>query len=1111
MEHELLPTMRILLFLRNLRPNSNSSEIVALHVLKLFSPGSSDMHPQYGRFNLHFLNLIPFQEAQTEKYELTSFPTSPYLFDNIIPDSIWRLLVLLPEDYYSASQYCPVSALPSCLEAKCEKWAVWLSVTISSQAVMKLPFLHSTIYLESFDTDGWSAAPVVGDPEDSILIDDGFSAVLPVDMTSQPFVLGDKWDPHWVNPAIAKHDRQMERLALADSWYITPTMADAAALDSIIQDFYIWTQLVPREKELIWKYRGHLKKNGASLFLFARAVDWNSRQHAEDALKLIYGTETASTAKHTPVETTSAKRAGRQSLSKGLGDSVHVSGPITPSRNSSSTKGTKSATKSHETHLTRPATPPLYSSEKDTPPSTPSTLPPFSPHTSTPKTPFNGGTTTPNQNRSRGVGSHVRSQTDLPNQSPHRHHTTPGVKTPKAKLLEAPWPCRDPIEVLPLLTWQHTPSLRKFVISHVLRQANLEPIILQVVHALHYEDKPVSVSPFAQTPILAEYNGISFDVPTPDPHEVEAKMKASKVDTPLLDLLVERAQVQPLGFYIYWYLAADDELKDQFEWMKTRLRGSSIWDYLERQTTVHEAIRRIGRECTSLSPDLRVRAINNISLECNLFQFSSVGIALPLAPHYKFRAINPNDSYVFKSNNKPIKLSLEVSQTLKPVKRSTDALSSSIAPPSPMGASLSSHNATGTMQHSTYPLALLNSHTKHSSLIQLDVNHNQRSHLDPPMPHSATNPTLASGAESVSSRSQSPTLSPIPSQASLTDSGMLGSKETPALGTSGVYGRVGSSGGGNGISQLNSNFAASSLEASTVKTTYDIIYKNGDDLRQDQLTMTLIRLVDKELKEHQLDLHFVPYEILPLSLTDGIMKCVTGTKSVEDIVKEQKTISSYLRSFNSDDADYERALETYVRSCAGHCVLNMVLGWGDRHAANLLVAKDGHLFHIDFGFILGNEPNWNIFSIMVRLDENMLEPMGPPDSIWRKKFFAYAHDAYMILRQRNGVGSRIISLLYVMRRLYDNTASSNTSNKVEYASSDVSSSSQTAPSHDHLGSVNLNENDNPATLVRIKFVGERLHLGMPDDAAAANLQLALNDAPSKVKQIAQDWWRSFKH
>ena len=96
--------------------------------------------------------------------------------------------------------------------------------------------------------------------------------------------------------------------------------------------------------------------------------------------------------------------------------------------------------------------------------------------------------------------------------------------------------------------------------------------------------------------------------------------------------------------------------------------------------------------------------------------------------------------------------------------------------------------------------------------------------------------------------------------------------------------------------------------------------------------------------------------VLPTSSEDGLIECVPSV-ALARVLAEHKTINRFLALKNADPAGpfglRAEALDTFVRSCAGYCVMTYILGVGDRHLDNLMITSDARLFHIDFGFIMG--------------------------------------------------------------------------------------------------------------------------------------------------------------
>ena len=78
-------------------------------------------------------------------------------------------------------------------------------------------------------------------------------------------------------------------------------------------------------------------------------------------------------------------------------------------------------------------------------------------------------------------------------------------------------------------------------------------------------------------------------------------------------------------------------------------------------------------------------------------------------------------------------------------------------------------------------------------------------------------------------------------------------------------------------------------------------------------------------------------------------------------------------------------------------ILQSLLGIGDRHLDNLLLAPSGHFFHADFGFILGRDPK--PFAPAMKLCKEMVDGMGGASSEQYRQFKQYCFTAYTTLRK----------------------------------------------------------------------------------------------------------------
>uniref|UniRef100_A0A6Q2Z793 Phosphatidylinositol-4,5-bisphosphate 3-kinase, catalytic subunit delta n=1 Tax=Esox lucius TaxID=8010 RepID=A0A6Q2Z793_ESOLU len=207
-----------------------------------------------------------------------------------------------------------------------------------------------------------------------------------------------------------------------------------------------------------------------------------------------------------------------------------------------------------------------------------------------------------------------------------------------------------------------------------------------------------------------------------------------------------------------------------------------------------------------------------------------------------------------------------------------------------------------------------------------------------------------------------------------------------------------------------------------------IIFKNGDDLRQDMLTLQMIQLMENLWKKEGLDLRMIPYGCLSTGNKTGLIEVVKNSETIANIQRNNSNsaataafnkdaLLNWLKSKNPEDK-LDNAIEEFTLSCAGYCVATYVLGIGDRHNDNIMIKETGQLFHIDFGHFLGNFKskfgiNRERVPFILTYDFVHVIQQGRTNNSEKfERFRAYCEQAYKILCRN---GTLFVNLFAMMK------------------------------------------------------------------------------------------------
>ena len=233
----------------------------------------------------------------------------------------------------------------------------------------------------------------------------------------------------------------------------------------------------------------------------------------------------------------------------------------------------------------------------------------------------------------------------------------------------------------------------------------------------------------------------------------------------------------------------------------------------------------------------------------------------------------------------------------------------------------------------------------------------------------------------------------------------------------------------------------------------------------------MIELFQNIFIQEDLDIFVKPYKIVPISDSAGLVEFLEGAHSIDRIKKSGAASGSSSSSSSSSSSfspspfinsnsngngngngngnsnsnsnangnsnftptlrrffehqfgeaytfTHAHAVDNFVKSLVGYSLLTYCLQVKDRHNANILLDSDGHIIHIDYGFILGDSPGMNINfeNAPFKLTKEYVEVLGGLDSEAMKTFQRLFIKGFFALQKHVEAIATIVKLFYGEKR-----------------------------------------------------------------------------------------------
>ncbi|RCI05105.1 phosphatidylinositol-4- kinase, partial [Rhizopus stolonifer] len=194
------------------------------------------------------------------------------------------------------------------------------------------------------------------------------------------------------------------------------------------------------------------------------------------------------------------------------------------------------------------------------------------------------------------------------------------------------------------------------------------------------------------------------------------------------------------------------------------------------------------------------------------------------------------------------------------------------------------------------------------------------------------------------------------------------------------------------------------------------IFKVGDDCRQDVLALQLIAVFKNIFTSVGLDLYVYPYRVVATAPGRGVIDVIPRSISRDQLGREKvNSLYDYFvaKYGGPESIHFQRARINFVQSVAAYSVISYLLQIKDRHNGNIMLDDDGHIIHIDFGFIFDIAPGGIGFeSSPFKLTAEMIQVMGGGSEEQAfKQFSELVIKAYLAVRPYAELIMQLVTLM----------------------------------------------------------------------------------------------------